>query len=244
MRVISGECKLAKFGRLPAVRPPGLKDLPAYAALPPAPPTNLGPVRLQWETWGMDGNDQIGDCVLAGVDHHLAIWNDLSTAQVTRPTDAEIRTEYFKLTGGPDSGLVVSSVLNIWQTQGLFGNQIAAYAPVPLDDPTVLQQAITNYGSVGIGIRCPASAQSAAFNPQIWQVDKSSPIVGLHYIVAAGYDHKVVYCASWGYLWAVTYDFISYYADEMWVAIAPEFVQAGHGPTLDLAALQADLGGV
>jgi hypothetical protein len=190
----------------------------------------------------MDGNDVFGDCVLAGVDHQLATWNELSTVQTPRPTEPEIQSLYFQLTGGPDSGLVVSSVLNIWQTQGLWGTKIAGYAPLPLDNPTALKQGIVNYGSVGIGIRCPASAQEAAMDPKIWDVVPGSPIVGLHYIIATAYDAKAFYCVSWGYTWAVTWDFIATYADEMWVAIAPEFVQAGKGPTLDLAALQADLG--
>ncbi len=200
---------------------------------------------LSTDTRWYSANDIIShNCVLAGADHQLASWNELSTVQTPRPTDPEIQSLYFELTGGPDSGLVVSSVLNIWQTQGLWGSKIAAYAPVPLGDKTALQQAIVNYGNVGIGIQCPASAQEAAFDPQIWSVVPGSPIVGGHYIVAVGYDANAFYCASWGYLWAVTWDFITTYSDEMWVAIAPEFVEAGKGPTLDLAALQADLGQV
>lgn len=233
-----------KLGKLPPKLPDGLRTLPSYASLPTPPEVVYGPLHIPMGLIGMDGNDTTGDCVVAGADHMLGVWNFLVPSQAVRPTQQEIITEYFKLTGGPDSGLVVSSVLQTWHTSGLWGNVLPAYAPVPLKDPTVLQQAISAYGCVGIGLQLPESADVTFFNPAVWDVVPGSPIIGGHFIVAASYDARAVYCQSWGYTWAVTWDFLDTYADEMWVAIGSEYVANGGGPVLDLAALQADLASI
>lgn len=232
-----------KLGKLPPA-PSKSGPIGDYGPIPAAPSTYFGGLVYPPNYYPMDGNDVYGDCVMAGADHMLGRFNQLSptTDNTPRPTLAEIEAEYFKLTGGPDSGLVIQSVLEVWATQGLWSTTIAAFAPVVLGNRAQLSQAIYYYGAVKIGIQCPESAQTAYWDLGAWHYVPGSPIVGGHEIVAIAYDLEYVYCCSWGTVVAVTYNFLNHYADEMWALIPPQFVNAGGSPRLNIAALRADLG--
>lgn len=228
------------LGKLPAVRPHGLSELKVYATSKlPAPPASVEyGASLKY---GMDDNDKIGDCVMAGCAHLIQAWNAEVKEKDAIPSDSAIETEYFKLTGGQDSGLNEASVLQTWHKSGLFGHKIEGYAPVDFKDITALHQTIAFYGGVMFGIACPESAQEQFGAGQPWTVVPGSPIEGGHCIVAIGYDAQYVHCVTWGAVVKVSYPFLSRYLDEAWCIISSEFVEAGKGPALDLASLKADL---
>jgi hypothetical protein len=104
-----------------------------------------------------------------------------------------------------------------------------------------IHQAIAFFGGALFGIQVPMSAQTQFQNNEPWTYDPSSPIEGGHAIAPLGYDAHHIYCSTWGGIAAVTYPFLSAYLDEAWCIIGPEFVEAGRGPSLDLATLQSDL---
>lgn len=232
-----------QLGRLPATRPHGLSTLATYATGKlPKPPAAIAVPTFQI---GMDCNDSIGDCTIAGVDHLIGAWDAEVSVSDPRPDDDEIQATYFKLTGGQDSGLNEADVLKAWSTSGLFGNTIAGYAPVEPTDVVGLHQAIAFYGGAYLGIACPESAQTDFQNGQPWTYDPSSPIEGGHCIVALGYDSGAVYCATWGGIAPVTYPFLAHFLEETWAVLSQEFVEAkGDSLNIDLATLQADLAGV
>jgi len=230
-----------KYGRLPATRPHGLSDLSVYAngKLAPPPASVAVPARV---TWGMDLNDTYGDCTIAGVDHLMAAWNVEVGVSDTRPSDADIQTTYFQLTGGQDSGLSEADVLQTWHQKGLFGNEIAGYAPIQPTDIVGLHQAVAFYGGAYLGIACPASAQQQFANNQPWTYVPHAKIDGGHCIVAVGYDAGAVYCATWGAVAQVTYPFLAHYLEETWAILSDEMVKAkGDALGINLAELQADL---
>ena len=229
-----------RLGRLPATRPHGLSELAVYAkGKLPAPPASVNPPKVRW---GVDLNDSLGDCTIAGVDHLIGAWDVDFHERDARPDDAEIKKTYFMLTGGEDSGLVEADVLRKWQTTGLFGNKVAAYAPVHPKDVIGHHQAIAFYGGAYLGIACPKSVMDQFSKGEPWTYVPHSPIEGGHCIVSVGYDAGGIWCVSWGELVYVTYPFFSHYLEEVWCVLGQELVEAKRDSLgIDIATLQADL---
>lgn len=231
---------LYKLGKLAAIRPAGLQELSVYANGPlPQPPASCD--FYSGVSLPIDGNQTVGDCVMAGTAHLIAAWDKESSEHDTVPTGQTVVNEYFKLTGGQDAGLDEASTLQTWQRSGLFGHKIAAYAPVAVKDITAMHQAIAFYGGAMFGIQCPDSAQTQFANNEPWTVVPGATVEGGHCIVALGFDSQYLYCATWGGVAKVTYPFASRYLDECWAVIPNQFVEDGKGPSLDLAALKSDL---
>ena len=63
----------------------------------------------------MFGNDVHGDCVIAGRAHQTLRFEDIEQGSVMMITDKDVLNEYFKETGGADTGLVVLDSLNEWR---------------------------------------------------------------------------------------------------------------------------------
>lgn len=230
-----------KLGKLGAQRSPALSDLMIYATGKlPAPPSTLdAPANV---TWGMDDNDRLGCCTIAGVDHLLAAWNAEYSESDSRPDDAEIQSTYFGFTGGQDTGCVEQTVLQAWQSKGIFGNKIDAFAPFNGKDIKEHQQAVAFYGGSYLGIQCPQSAQEQFQDGKPWTYVKGSPIEGGHCIVGVGYTDAGILAVTWGGVTEVTWSFLSHYLDESWAAISHEIVERGDdGRGLDLKSLLADI---
>ncbi|MGB6771172.1 MAG: hypothetical protein WBF51_04125 [Candidatus Dormiibacterota bacterium] len=228
-----------KLGRLPATRPYGLSDLSVYAAGKlPDPPTE---VAVPKAVYPIDGNDQYGDCTMAGVAHLIAAWNAEVSVNEAVPDSQEVVEEYFRLSGGQDTGLNEANVLQTWHREGLFGHKLDAYAPVNVKDLVELHQAVAFYGGCYLGIECPQSAQEQFQAGEPWTFVPGSPIEGGHCIVALGYTPEGLLCATWGGIALVTFAFLAHFLEEAWAIVAPQFVAAGKGPSLDLKQLKADL---
>jgi hypothetical protein len=235
-----------KLGALAPKRPYGLSELSVYAKgkIPSPPPFVPVPAVADW---GMFLNDTYGICTLAGVAHEIMAWNVEVNENDPIPTDPQTKTQYFAMTGGADSGLVEADVLKTWYTDGLFGHKIAGYAPVNPHDLTGIHQAVAFYGGAYIGVALPASAQQQFASGQTWTVVPGSPIVGGHCVVICGYSQTSVQIVTWGQVANVSYPWLSRYCTEVWSIIPNQFIEAGHGTTLDvastidLASLQSDL---
>ena len=229
-----------KLGRLPAVRPAALKDLSVYATGPlPTPPRT---VEVPQGPYPIDGNDRLGDCTYAGVDHLNRAWNTLTGESDRLPTETQIEAAYFKETGGEDTGCVEADVLKRWHTQGLFGEKIAGYAPVNPRDLLQLHQAVAFYGGCYLGIECPSSAQEQFARNEPWTYE-GSEVEGGHCVVALGYGpNGGLHCATWGGIAVLEASFLAHYLDEAWCILPNQMVEAnGDALGLNLAALQADL---
>lgn len=229
-----------KLGRLPAVRPAALADLSVYATGKlPSPPDRVTPPVAPYP---VDGNNQYGDCTIAGVAHLIEAWNMEVHEQDFVPTEQDVVDRYFRLTGGQDTGLVEADVLRLWHQKGHFRQRIAGYAPVDPRDILALHQAIAFYGGSYLGIECPESCQEQFATGHPWTYVPGSPIEGGHCIVALGYTQTGLLCATWGRIVEVTYGFCAHYLDEAWVVLSHQFVEAkGDQLGIDLATLQADL---
>jgi hypothetical protein len=236
--------KKYKGGRLPAFRPPGLKTFLEYATktkLPKPPATFKAPAG----PYPIDGNDEYGDCTIAGVAHAIAAWNRLYSQKDRVPAQQTIIRLYLKLTGGQDSGLVEANVLQAWRKTGLFGHKIWGYAPVKITDPNAIKLAISGYGGSYLGIKCPESAQRQFSEGKPWTYEGEQTEDG-HCVVALGYDAEGnLECATWGGIALLTPGFLKHYLEEAWVILSDQLVKAGKDTVgLDLAALEQDLASV
>ena len=231
-----------RYGKLPATRLAGVGTLTAYASgkLPAPPPSVDAPST----PYPMDGNDRYGDCTIAGVAHLIAAWNVDVREKDAVPSSATVVEQYLSLGHGQDNGLNEQDVLETWRTTGLFGQKIAAYAPVDHNSITELHQAIAFYGGAYLGIQCPESAQQQFARNEPWTVDPTSQVEGGHCIVAVGYTPTALLCATWGSIAQVTYPFLAQYLDEAWCVLPHQFIEAGRGPRIDLQSLRADLNGL
>lgn len=221
----------------------------------PALPTSVAVPSI---TLQMDGNGPdpavtnqgpdfqgVGDCTVVGTVNLGKSWNAEVHESDAIPSPNDVVSEYFTLTGGQDSGMAETDVLNTWHSTGLFGDTIAGFAPVQHNDITQIEESIAFFGGCYFGVQLPQSAQQQ-FNPggqSTWSVVNGSPIEGGHCIVGLGFDQtaKLVQIATWGQIVNVEYGWLSEYLDEAYAIIPHQFVEAGKGPSLDLAALTADL---
>ena len=229
-----------KLGKLAAVRPHGLDDLAFYTRGHLAPPPPAVPVPAV-PAWGMMGNDTLGDCTIAGVGHLIVAANAETGAQDVVPSDDDIKKQYFKITGGQDSGAVELDVLRAWYGKGLFGNnKIAAFAPVKPSNVLDIHAAVELFGSCYIGVALPGSAMQQFANGEPWAITGNDQIEGGHCVLIVGYDAQLLYCVSWGQIQAITWPWMSRFCDEAYAVISQEFVET-HS-VLDIDALRKDIG--
>src|SRR5262249_43696677 len=102
----------------------------------------------------MFGNDVYGDCVIAGRAHQTLRFEDIEQGSVLMITDKEVLKEYFKETGGSDTGLVVLNSLKEWRQKGWkvgkHAYQIQAFAEVDFTNHQEVRQAV--FADVGVGL--------------------------------------------------------------------------------------------
>lgn len=221
----------------------------AHGKLPPAPAKVDVP---SMPAWGMLGNGPdpaltvgggrpLGDCTIAGAAHLLMAANVQVGRHDPTPNSDKVADQYLTLSGGADTGLAEADVLTRWHTDGLFGgNKIAGFATVDHTDILDIHQAIACYGSCYVGVALPASADQQFAARQPWTVVGDRPVGG-HCVVFVGYDARYLHAITWGAVQAVTYPWFATYGTEAHAVIPEEFVEAGHGPELDLASMQADI---
>lgn len=200
------------------------KLLKAPAALP-AKFAGNSLVRNLWNE--MDGNDANGCCVIAGRAKMTRNFKYAETGKIPNITTKQILAEYYKETGGPDSGLVILDSLNEWRTQGWKAGagtlKIKAFAALNKRSPDDFKQAI--YASLGcyIGVSLPAVAQRELNAGKGWSTTTgpgSQPgSWGGHCVFVIAYDETGVTCCTWGKLVHMTWAWLAKYCDEAFVVV-------------------------
>ena len=175
-------------------------------------PTPVYPLdRAVGTSWPMYLNDTLGDCTIAGLGHMVGAWSKIihGTAGEVLFTNDVIEAVYSAVGGyvpgdpNTDNGCVMSDVLAYWQSTGVSGHKISAYAQLSDTSEASLNWALKNFGSVYLGINCPQSAQQQ-FGNAPWTYVKGSPIAGGHCITLQSNASAGVYgFTTWGALQAV-----------------------------------------
>jgi len=240
-----------KLGRKPAKHNTRIPLLSTYTAQLPA-----APATCTWAggcTYQMFDNDTISCCTAAALANQEITWNN-SAGKKTNITDKQVLQFYSATTGydpqnaSSDQGGVESDILTQWQkTPGLMaGFDLTAFASFRPSNPNSVKDAIWITGGAYLGINLPETIQDQG---DFWRVPAQGPVgtgapgsLGGHAVCAVGYDARVVYFASWGALYQMTWDFYTTYTEEAYALVSQDFLNSGKTPSgFDLSALLTDI---
>lgn len=242
-----------KLGKLAPKYHPKTLLLSKYVLADAPPPP---PAKVFWEykfdpsKIGMQANDRIGNCTCAAVAHYIT----LATAHTGKPVVPEVGdviemysniTGYNPITGANDNGAAITDVLNYWQTKGLAGHKILAWAKLDYTNPLSLKRGIYIFGANDVGVQLPESAQEQFGRGENWEVIPNSPIEGGHCVLQSGFGAEGSNYQTWGKGdQKASNEWSALYLDEAYCVITSEWLNnaTGLAPNqLNMDALVADL---
>jgi hypothetical protein len=204
--------------------------------------------------WGMDGNDQYGDCCFADCAHQEML-RTANVGTIWIPTEEQVLSLYSAVTGfnpsdpSTDQGADELSVIQYLSTQGWQGRKLDGHANL---DPTQMDQlkwAVCLFGASRLGVNLPQSALDQFNNGQPWDHVPGAQLAGGHDVPLVKYDASY-YVVTWGRLQEVTpafmaakYDDGTPYLEEAHAELAFDWVTAlGTAPSkFNLSQLLQDL---
>lgn len=212
-----------RLGKLPAKKDRRtLRLATVLRALPPIPDSfdvdiPLGGIPVT----PMFANDTFGDCVIAGRAHHTLRLEKFEQNKLLQISDQDVINEYFKETGGADSGLYMLDSLNAWRRGWLIGSQkytIDAFGIVNHLDWEEVRAVMYLLNGTYTGLLLPATAQDQS----IWEVvpgPGSEPgSWGSHCIFVKRVDKTItktrLTCITWGREQELSLEFFQAYCDE------------------------------
>lgn len=230
-----------KTGRKPNSGKPRIRltvsEVPGAAVTPPSSVDYYS--KVPSDSWRMDGNDTVGDCTCAEVDHAVKALQIAAGNAEVQSTDAEVLAAYSAITGytpsdpRTDQGAEMQDVRSYWQktgfTLGGSDDQILLFAEVDTADPDLTKWCVDRFGEVGLGIRFPESAMTQFNDNQPWDVVPGAKIEGGHAIALVGYDETYYYIVTWGRVQPMTPAFFEKYVDEAWISFSQDFVNRSSG---------------
>lgn len=208
--------------------------------------------------WGMLGNDEWGDCAIAGPAHETMLLTKEGTGTAAPFTTTSVLADYARITGfnpndGPpgqnptDQGSNVRDVARYRRTTGLLDatgtlHKIAAFLAIdPRHLPHILAAAYL-FDGVGLGIQVPDSAQRQFAAGQAWTPVPGASIEGGHYVPLIAADPSWLYVVTWGRVQRMSRSFWLTYGDESFTYLSTEFFHGGVSPDgFNLAQLRSDL---
>lgn len=224
----------------------------------PAPPPIFGHYDLI-ESWGMLGNDQWGDCALAGACHQEMLWTKEGGSEAPFDTTAAL-ANYSAVTGfnpnagasgsnPTDQGTEISALAEYWQATGIADSnnthhKIAAFVDLNPGDLRELWIGTWLFQTIGLGFAIPNSAMQQTQAGQPWDVvADDGGIDGGHYVPAVGrIANGNLLIVTWGQLQEVTPRFFRKYNNQGIVALSEEMLVGTKSiDGFDDATLRADL---
>jgi hypothetical protein len=240
------------FGRLPKKEDPKgrtLKMSNYTAQLPPPPVQSSNLIRITTglkisdisKLFPMDGNDSLGDCVMAATAHAETVWNGL-IGKKKIPTKCAVKRQYKKLTGGPDSGLVMLDTFKTWRTNSFFSEKIDAFVENDITNKTQIMQSIDLFGGIATGMNVQENAVADFNAGKIWTPGKLTG--DGHCIWILDYTQLGVLVLTWGGMIWATWDWFNCCVEESYPILPKEAETNGFAPGFPFADLQADLAAV
>ena len=216
---------------------------------PPAPAVENWGTHVS--SWGMMGNDTIGDCTTAAAGHMIECWTSDVGSDLVVPDSAVIAaysavSGYDPVTGANDNGAYCLDVLNLWRKTGIDAHKIMAYAALRPGHQFHMEAAVFIFGSAYLGLEMPISAQSQ----NVWDVppegltgDGTPGSWGGHCVPAVAYGPSGVTVVTWGYLQDVTWAFLKAYCSEAYAVLSADFLNAAKvsASGFNLVQLKVDL---
>jgi hypothetical protein len=193
----------------------------------------------------MFGNDQWGDCVIAGRANWTLRAEYFEQKKILPITTQEVLDEYWAEEGyvpgkkrcaicrwlfgdipqptPPDEGLVMLDSLKTWRKQGwkTSGNvyYIHAFAAIDKHAHEELKYSVFLLSGGYIGFLVPSSAMAQFDAEQTWTVFPGSRIEGGHAVHIVGYNSVGPVCMTWGRKQQMTWEFYDEYVDEAYAIV-------------------------
>jgi len=187
--------------------------------LPDFPPKFDGPI-YPLQMWG---NDKHGDCVMCGAAN-VQTRSEMVEQKIIIPiTEYEVEKQYFVLSGGADSGLVMLDTAKFWRKHGLFlaKHQYRSYAFASIHDaPENVKAVVSIIGDAWCGFSMPDNWKEAvdAGNPWTDTSLPASPYNG-HCMTVGKYDPDWVWVKTWGQWMQMSWAWFLKYNDERYSII-------------------------
>ena len=204
--------------------------------------------------YGMDGNENFGDCVFASACHHIGTWSG-NTGDEQIATEADALGAYGRFTGfkqsdpSTDNGASMVLTATQWRTQPIFNHTIAAFASVDLKRLDLVAAAAYLFGGLWIGWQLPKAWQGA----NSWDVPSNKSLTGDwapnswggHATHMPAFSPRLLGIKTWQQDMQATIPAFTAYADEayaliskdIWLRLTGDRCPAG----VDGAALQSAL---
>ena len=203
-------------------------------------------------------NDELGDCVIAGMAHLVGVFTGNAGQMPDQFTTDQITGMYSAIGGyvpgdpSTDQGCDERTAMAYWQSQGApaGSNQIAGWVSIDGTNIQRVKTALWLFENLLFGVELPDKWVNPAPEAPGFVWDVAGPAVedNGHCFVGVGYDQQGVIIDSWGMLGKITYQAIAAYATaggsgELYAVISPEVIAraTAKSPTgYDWTALQAD----
>ena len=189
----------------------------------------------------MWGNDEYGDCVIAGRCNHILRLERVEQRRTISLFDADAITEYKKLTGcqepgdNNDTGLVVLDAMREWKNTGMQTDgrsrirtarnySIAAYGEIEPQNHEQSRAACFAFHGVHFGFWLPLAAQKMT-GDGVWDYNGETGEEwqpgswGGHLVYSKAFDPESHEVLTWGMKVKVTNNFIDKYSDEEWAVV-------------------------
>ena len=228
-----------KLGKHPYIHNPQNFHLSTYLPiLPPVPKAgDWGKaVKKLGVTWGIDLNNILGDCGVAGITHFQKQWIANSVGKEFKYTDADIIRVYSILsgydpkTGANDSGIALIDGLKYWQKTGFNGHKIVAYVLVDPKNQARVNAALYLFGGLYAGIGLPNTIK----DQKVWTVadpalkgDAAPYSLGGHCVLVSAWG-DLYKCITWGEEQLFDAQFMGTYFDELWAPLSLDFFTKDH----------------
>jgi len=178
-------------------------------------------------------NDVLGNCVVVTKVNWLLRAEAFEQKKLLKISDEEVRKQYFKETGGPDTGLYMLDSLKDWRKNGIPLGQrklaclkrageiynIHAFAALNPGDPEDIRASVCLLNGAPVGLWLPQSAmdQFATGNP--WEYVGNNSNVGGHAIMCNGYNEIGPQYLTWGKRVQATWKFHDKFCDEAYACV-------------------------
>lgn len=243
-----------KLGRLPSTHQPKLHLADYLEAQAQPVPQSVHRSHYGFG-WGMLGNDQVGDCVIAAMLHSIVAWQLAAGARPSVFTDQQAIDLYSKIAGynpadpSTDQGTDPAAAFTYWERTGVptaAGTDVlpGTIAVNPKDDVQV-HVAINELVVASMGLSLPVSAQGQ----RVWDVtdpsltgDAEPGSWGGHEIIEVSYDQRFDGVITWGAPKLLTRAFRHAYCDQLNAHLSRDLMsKGGVSPTgLNWDRLKAD----
>jgi hypothetical protein len=237
-----------KTGKLPAKHDPQNRTLKMakYMVNLPEPPESFSNLDIIYKALGisdpaelfpLDGNDYLGDCVVAGAAHYLTLEHGRIKQRII-PDASEVIKLYKKLSGCRDQGLVMLDFLKKWRKNEFFGHKIDSFGRVDFKNHTLVKQCIQLFGGIDLGFLVQNDAIMDFTNGTPWTPGPSDG--GGHCVVSASYDKDYLWILTWGGVIKATWSWWDQMLDEAFVILPQEAREPGFAEGFDYAQLEQD----